>query len=673
LGKPFKVVNNADTGDADHYGGNDIDNMAGWLNAQSDYHTYDYYIYKISTTYYAKNGTTGIVDYSDTSFFTVISSVITALSSGGLIQLGRGDFSLTSRLTITQNNIKIRGLGVDITRILYDLASTTTAGFKVTGSIGSDKVLTANSARGIYTLAVNSGHGIVAEDWVYLARNVSIDSNASTMYDAEIHQVASVTSTQLTLKEKIHADYNTSASARANKITWVTNFQLQDLTMYENRSSNTDVTEQCDTLFLFNYGLRISNVKFERMFFCSCGLQNCYDTIVDKPTFEHPQFLVSGGINYGLKAISATTNLTVNQITGNHCRHTFTTGSNTGSQSTTYGPGRQRNIVINGGISRNSNCADFDCHEGCNSIVFNGCGAISGDPDAGLQTNVGGFNTRSPAIFNGCWTEGAYGYCMNIFSKSTPVAGTEDAPGGDRTQVIGCKFSRPQLEASADQDGIRIEGNRSSVLISDCLFYNIEDKAIQIGDQCSHITITGNIFDTCGGDNSSSEGIIHCLGYCSDLTVANNDFSAGTAPANSRPVYFVTGVDRFTFVNNNVQALTNTSPTVPAGSGFVKLRDNSGLNAIGKVTNFVDSTNHIIAFFGGNTNAVIASTDYLIEGTDVVLTSTGGTGVSITIKDFAGNTVASSLTTLTAVHFPNGFQINFGGFSVAPTVTMFAE
>ena len=48
-----------------------------------------------------------------------------------------------------------------------------------------------------------------------------------------------------------------------------------------------------------------------------------------------------------------------------------------------------------------------------------------------------------------------------------------------------------------------------------------------------------------------------------------------------------------------------------------------------------------------------------------MITSTAGTGVSITLKDGSGNTVASALTTLTAQTLPVGFRINFGAFSVS--------
>jgi hypothetical protein len=73
--------------------------------------------------------------------------------------------------------------------------------------------------------------------------------------------------------------------------------------------------------------------------------------------------------------------------------------------------------------------------------------------------------------------------------------------------------------------------------------------------------------------------------------------------------------------------------------------------------------------FKGSAAAPTASTEYRVCGGKFLVNSTGGTGVSITIKDESGNTVASGLTTLTQMLLPNRYTINFGAFSAAPTVT----
>jgi len=117
LGKPFKVVANSDAGDADHYGGNDIDNMAGWLNAQSDFHDHYYLVYKSGSTYYAKSGLTGVVDYSNSDFVTVMNSAIGDVNSagGGTIFLRAGVYTVNSAINIIISNVTLKGEGKDAT------------------------------------------------------------------------------------------------------------------------------------------------------------------------------------------------------------------------------------------------------------------------------------------------------------------------------------------------------------------------------------------------------------------------------------------------------------------------------------------------------------------------------------------------------------------------------
>ena len=114
--------------------------------------------------YIAINGTTNALDYTSTSFLTVISSVITALTTGGKILLGRGDFSLTTLLTIIQDNITIEGFGVDITRIVFDTPLATATSIRIgTTSLGTVYTLTANAVKGQRVITVGSTTGLRAE------------------------------------------------------------------------------------------------------------------------------------------------------------------------------------------------------------------------------------------------------------------------------------------------------------------------------------------------------------------------------------------------------------------------------------------------------------------------------------------------------------------------------
>jgi hypothetical protein len=74
---------------------------------------------------------------------------------------------------------------------------------------------------------------------------------------------------------------------------------------------------------------------------------------------------------------------------------------------------------------------------------------------------------------------------------------------------------------------------------------------------------------------------------------------------------------------------------------------------------------------GANTAAPAPSTPYAVETTDVLITSTGGTGVAITVEDAAGNTLYSG-STLAQFFVPLGYVVNWGGFSGAPAVSVYA-
>jgi len=93
-------------------------------------------------------------------------------------------------------------------------------------------------------------------------------------------------------------------------------------------------------------------------------------------------------------------------------------------------------------------------------------------------------------------------------------------------------------------------------------------------------------------------------------------------------------------------------------------RNNMNFNPKGLLaTPFVSN---VISLLG--TGSPAPSTDYRVSDVDVMIQVTGGTGVSITIKDPAGNIVISGVSTLPRTLLPIGYTINFGAFTVAPTV-----
>lgn len=98
-----------------------------------------------------------------------------------------------------------------------------------------------------------------------------------------------------------------------------------------------------------------------------------------------------------------------------------------------------------------------------------------------------------------------------------------------------------------------------------------------------------------------------------------------------------------------------------------RLENNVAVNPFGVIaTPFLNTSNyiHIGGTAAGPTNA---SADYTVAGTGCKIISTGGTGVSITIKDKGGTTISSPGATGDEWLEPE-WKINFGAFSAAPTV-----
>lgn len=115
----------------------------------------------------------------------------------------------------------------------------------------------------------------------------------------------------------------------------------------------------------------------------------------------------------------------------------------------------------------------------------------------------------------------------------------------------------------------------------------------------------------------------------------------------------------------------------PTGGAFtgVVVQDNTGCPSGKIATNFLTGgtssvTKHYFSPFANNGTIPIASQTYTIANVYQYIQCSGGTGVSITIADLAGNTIQSALTCLTLplVSLAPGYSINFGAFAVAPTV-----
>lgn len=642
---------------------------------------YNYLIYTQGTNYYAQNGITNQVEFSGASLKTVLDSVVAVIpAQGGTVRFAPGDFSLTTQWTPTQSNITYFGSGVDSTRILYDMGSTG-AGIHTTGTVGSFNSLTANSLKDTRTVTIASTAGFTAGDWIYIKRNVSMQSIGTDYYDAEFHRISAVTSgTVLTLDIGLFEDYTTAFTSTLAKVNWISNVMFRDMTIYDNRSGVSNLTEQGDTVFNLCKDINIQNVKFENGVFAQLTITNCFNVDLNNvyyiTTRQNTSSTIPNSFGYGIHILSATTNLTSTGGFGYKCRHVIDTDMNSGGTYATSGTtgGRPRNIIIQGMKSYHCDAAHYNTHQGTVGITFANCGAIGGfpGPDVGSTTEVFGFGTRSPITMTGCYTQGAYTNAVDIDTDDgTFPVGTANNPQSDRTLIVGCRFENTVEDVAFDTGrGIRITTNRANVIINSCIFNNIPDECIDIRSGVKNVIINNCVFNSCAGDVGSGGGYIRILTTATDIIIKDNVFGAGTPSPAARPLWVGTSVTRLLFADNDVQGLTNKMPSIPAASIGVNIRDNMGLNPINKITNPFNTTSNTFGVYGGTSAAPISGVDYTIVGGTIFMTMSGGTAATMIMKDGAGNILTSETPVPSIRTMYPGYKVNFT-FTSAPTVNAY--
>ena len=199
------------------------------------------------------------------------------------------------------------------------------------------------------------------------------------------------------------------------------------------------------------------------------------------------------------------------------------------------------------------------------------------------------------------------------------------------------------------------------------------NNAIGMNINAANATIMGNLVEHSSVGASGVYNAFHISG-------AHNIIVGNRATDTINPQTTRAGFEEVTGATDNIIS-NNYSDKMVVGS-FLAVADLAGttsifrgdnpLNPIGRISNSMNSGSGYIALTG-LTGVPVASTVYQIHNVDMLITSTGGTGVSISITDQNGNSVVSGLATISAQYIPVGYKINFGGFSVAPTVTVFGN
>lgn len=215
--------------------------------------------------------------------------------------------------------------------------------------------------------------------------------------------------------------------------------------------------------------------------------------------------------------------------------------------------------------------------------------------------------------------------------------------------------------------GIYCDNTNSTLYVQNNRIWSNGSGAI-FAPHIGQVIISGNHFDQNGSNTSATPQVM--LKNVPFLNVDGNLFSdsRGTPCIYHMRLSQGGGIG-IGSVTCNTFGLGGTTQKIYkdyiAGDKLI-IANNPGFNdAFGKVASPFQGSH--ISFEGGGSAAPTASTDYRCAVTPLRVNFTGGTGVSITIKDPPGNTVTSGLSTYDG-YLPCGYTINFGAFSVAPTV-----
>jgi len=178
----------------------------------------------------------------------------------------------------------------------------------------------------------------------------------------------------------------------------------------------------------------------------------------------------------------------------------------------------------------------------------------------------------------------------------------------------------------------------------------------------------GYVFQGCNFTGSTIG--IQVEGQTTDLLATMCEFDGSTG------LILNATINTSSIVGNSFTATTPISFGTSFYPNKLRIQNNPRLNPFGLLATPFTTTvpSGGSAWMGpgapSGTAAPIASTSYRVEVCDQIITSTGGTSVSITIKDAAGNTLLSGVSTLTNYYLAAGCSIDFGAFTAAPTVTV---
>lgn len=239
--------------------------------------------------------------------------------------------------------------------------------------------------------------------------------------------------------------------------------------------------------------------------------------------------------------------------------------------------------------------------------------------------------------------------------------------GGSDTRIVDCKFLFGHGTYS-----VFMGGGLNTIQAS--FFYQNDKNGLLLAN--SPNVVNGNKFFENGLKASNTYSDIAFSGATA-TNVVGNTFSASDLTNKTKSGINVgdsTSVTNVIANNNFTPILGGSWGTAPIvgfhDSGVNQIVNNAGWNPKGKITSFIDNSGSYFVSYGGTSSTLVNGTTYTVSDSPVEITSTGGTGVSITLQDTSSNTIQSGLTTLSEQYVPIGYKIKWT-WATIPTVGVY--
>lgn len=482
-----------------------------------------------------------------------IQSAISSLTTGGVVQLLKGNYSTDTALTYISKVI-VKGMGREATTITNSTSASVISG---TGTEGSFINLLGNITEGDATVNVTST-SFTAGDWFKIKSDALFCATEASSVQGEIHRVDSIPDpTHINTLEDIWDSYTTANTGRVAKITFVENIGLEDLTIVRD---NTDATKygwlftRCKNVNIKNVGIRGLRGSGNAFFDCiNVNVNNVYIPEAYNSSIAQ---------NYGVLIANASQYVNITDSYFSKMRHGITSGGNS-----------------DGGIPRFVNYSQnilqyctLDAHGNAENIKINGNtlinGAINGVTGRNMEvTNNKIYYSDNISILTQTDAIRVLGSAQNtLIANNTiinAVVGINLYTAYDRAGILtirGNKFqncSQGITFNSVDWSNVIIESNDFNKTD-----YNI--RLLGAAATYNDITIKNNIFN--GSNGAAISQISTGTGTFNRLVVSNNIFKYGTAQGVSLAGTF----DRSSISNNIFKNLNQgASASYSTGAGLV--------------------------------------------------------------------------------------------------------